>query len=67
MSGVPYGAAMSGASGLFQRRGATFFLTCRVALWHKLTGEHQQFYLRYERQTNCVISLAICNMDPDEL
>lgn len=28
MSGVPYGAAVSGASGTFQGRGATFFLTC---------------------------------------
>lgn len=38
MSGVPYGAAVSAASGSFQGRGATFFLTCSVALWHKLKG-----------------------------
>lgn len=31
MSGVPHGAVVSGASGSFQGRGATFFLLCCVA------------------------------------
>lgn len=54
MSGVPYGAAMSGASGLFQGRVATFFLTCSVAQWSKLKGggRHLHIYLNDSGEWN---------------
>lgn len=51
MSGAPCSAAMSAASGSFQGRGATFFLSCSVAQWHKIRGKNIWFSkLSYEHE-----------------
>ena len=68
MSGVPYGAAMSGASGSFQGRGGNIFLTMQCGTMAQIKGETSaclpQVWGGRGNGTSCLAS--VCNMDPEE-